>query len=75
MPDPSNMRITLNNSTTRNCVIIVTKFDDYSNMDKQFQVLPSASAESDPVIYMPDTTTITITNCMCTIILLRELVY
>ena len=75
-PDPSNMRIMLSNSTTRNCVKIMTKFDDHSsNMDKQFQVLLPASAKSDPVIYMPNTTNITITNCMCTIILLRELVY
>ena len=71
---PEQMSITLTTSSESDCVMIMTIFDDYqTSMDKQFQILmqPSASTEPDsPVVYMPDTINITITNRMSTIILL-----
>ena len=53
--------------------MIMTVFDDQTNMEKQFQIMmqPSASTDSEPnssVVYMPDTTNITITNRTSTII-------
>ena len=68
---PSNqMSITLlRNSSEFYCVMIMTVFDDQTNMDKQFQIMmqPSTSTQSDSPIYMPNITSITITNRTSTI--------
>ena len=72
---PKQMSITLTPSSESYCVMIMTIFDDYqTSMDKQFQIeilmQPSASTEPDSaVVYMPDTTDITITNRTSTIII------
>ena len=72
---PEQMSITLTASSESDCVMIMTVFDEYQiSMDKQFQILmqPSASTESDTVVYMPDTTNITITNRTSTILSLKH---
>ena len=72
---PEQISITLTTSSESDCVMIMTIFDDYkTSMDKQFQILmqPSANTEPDlPVVYMPDTTNITITNRTSTILSLK----
>ena len=77
---PNQMSITLNqmrnsgsSSSESDCVMIKTAFDDQTNMDKQFQILmqPLASTEPDSPVYMPSTTSITITNRMCIILSIK----
>ena len=72
---PNQMSITLmrnsgSGSSESYCVMIMTEFDDQTNMEKQFQVLMQpAKNESDSPIYMRSTTIISITNRMSTIII------
>ena len=57
--------IVLNGSTSKDCVMIQTMYDDHPmNMERQFKVILSVSAVPDSIVYMPDMTTVTITNRM-----------
>ena len=72
---PEQMSITLTASSESDCVMIMTIFDDcQTNLDKQFQILMQLSASTEPdsaMVYMPDTTNITITNRKSTILSLK----